>query len=301
MNVAEHNSPLPRDRAYFIYKHYNGVLNNSVTDLVGNPLGQSTRGVDQYLVGYERTFHDECSSLELRMPFFSTGNSQFNAGFSSNDPSIGNFALIAKRLLYRDDLNAVSAGCAVTMPTGDDTVFSLGGQTFNFQNDVAHFIPFLGVMKQSPDQRWFLMSFAGLDIPTRGNQIEFVDPIAGIQDLGRLTDQTLLYLDFTVGRWLYRNTCSDKLTGFAVQAEFHYAGTLNDASSLQGTLSGVGWNTGYNFGNTRNRFDSTFASLVLHAELQNKTDIRVAGLFPMNDSDDRFFDSELFVSLVERF
>jgi len=212
------------------------------------------------------------------------------------DPENGN-----SERRHRDELTAVGAGCAVTMPTGDDTAFSVGGQTFNIQNDTAHLIPFLGMLNQSPDQRWFVMGVGGLDIPMRGNQIEFVDPIAGAQDLGRLVDQTLLYLDLTVGRWMYRNPESDTLTGFAVQAELHYAGTLRDANTLQGVVSGVGWNTGFNFGNTRNRFDNAFAALVLHAELQNQTDVRVGWILPVNDANNRFFDSEFIVAVTQRF
>jgi hypothetical protein len=301
MNVGEHNSPLPRDRAYVIYKNYSNVLNNSVSDFSGNTLGQSSRGISQYLIGFEKTFHEERSSLELRMPFFSTGSSQLNGVFSSNDPSIGNFGLIGKRLLYCDDWGAVAAGCAVALPTGDDAVFSVASQTFTIKNDNVHFVPFLGAYKQSLDEQWFVMAYGALDLPARGNQIQFTDPVAGTQDLGRLVDQTLLYLDFMVGHWFYRNPDAKALTGFAVQTELHYAGTLNDAKSVQGVASGVSWDTGYNFGNTQNRFDNTFAALVLHAELKNQTDIRVAGVFPLNDSNNRFFDSELIVVVVQRF
>lgn len=301
MNVGEHNSPLPRDRAYGIYKSYNNVLNNSISDSLGNPLGQSARSIDQYLFGYEKTFHHGRSSVELRMPVARTGNSQFAAGFASNDPSIGNLAVIVKRLLYGDDCSAVSVGCGVTMPTGDDTVFSIGDQSFTVQNNAAHVIPFAGLSKQTVDRRSFVMVFGGLDIPARGNQIEFVDPLAGSQDLGKLVDQTLLYLDFTVGHWLYRCPENDVLTGFGLQAEMHYAGTLNDAKSVSGVASGVGWNTGFDFGSGQNRFNSTFAALMLHTELQNRTHIRVGGIFPLNDADDRFFDSELIVGLVQDF
>lgn len=301
MNCAEHNSPLPRDRAYGIYKHYNSLLKNSVSDFSGNQLGQSTRSVEQYLFGYEKTFHDGLSSLELRMPFTRTGSTQFSSNFSSNDPSIGNLGLFAKRLLYADGLNAVAAGCGVTVPTGDDTLFNVGSQSFSILNNSAHILPFLGLYKQTASQQSFVMAFAGLDIPTRGNDIQFVDPVAGSQDLGKLVDQTLLYLDVSVGHWLYRNPCCDTVTGFAVQGELHYAGTLNDATSVTGVASGVGWNTGYDIGSTQNRFDNIFAAVVLHAELRNQTDLRVAGIFPLNDANHRFFDSELVVSLVQRF
>lgn len=40
---------------------------------------------------------------------------------------------------------------------------------------------------------------------------------------------------------------------------------------------------------------------VLHVELQNQADIRVAGLLPLNDANNRIFDSELIVSIVQRF
>ena len=301
MNVVEHNSPLPRDRAYLIYKNYQNVLNNSLEDFSGTPLGNSTRSVDQFLFGFEKTFHDEWSSLELRMPFFGTGSTNFSRGLATNDPSIGNFGVIGKRLLYRDELSAACIGCGVTVPTGDDTVISVADQIFHFQNNAVHVIPFLGWYKQAPTRDWYTMAFATLDIPTRGNQAKFVDPGTGTQNLGRLTDQTLLYLDVMLGRWIYRNPQSRGVTGISVQGELHYAGTVNDADSLSGVVSGVGWNTGYEFGSPRGRFDSTNAAIVLHTELKNNTDIRVAGLFPLSDSDNRFFDSEVLVVVVRRF
>jgi len=301
MNVCEHNSPLPRDRAFLVYKNYSNVLNNELSSSSAPFFQQDSRSIDQYIFGYEKTFQDKRSSLELRMPFFSTGSSQFNGGFSSNDPRIGNFALIGKRILYSSEEGVLSAGCAITMPTGDDTVFSVGSQTFSFQNNSANVIPFLGIYKTTFSQRSYLITFMALDIPTRGNQVQFVDPVDGAQDLGRLTDQSLLYLDFSLGHWLYRNPHRPILTGLAVQTEFHYAGTLGDANSLSGVRSGVGWNTGYEFGNSRNRFNNTFGAFGNHAELQNQTDIRVMGLFPLGNASNRFFDSEIIVSAGRRF
>ena len=145
------------------------------------------------------------------------------------------------------------------------------------------------------------MGFAGVDIPTAGNQIVFVDPVAGTQNLGRLQDQILLYADVSVGRWLHRDPCSKTVTGFAVQAELHYASTLDNSDSVSGVLSGVGWNTGFDFRNNRNRVDSVFGAIVLHTELRNQLDIRVAGLLPLSSSDSNFFDSEILVALVQRF
>ena len=87
----------------------------------------------------------------------------------------------------------------------------------------------------------------------------------------------------------------------AVQGELHYAGTLDHADSLRGVMSGVGGNTGFNIGNPRSSFASTFASIVLQMEFRNCTDLQLAVLCPLNDAHNRFFDSEVIVSLVQRF
>ena len=300
MNPGEHNSPLPRNRAYAIYKHYDNALETKVCDYSHYPLQQSDRGIDQYLLGFEKTFHCKRSSLELRMPLLSSGNSQF-AGFGSDDASIGNLGIIGKRLLNNNRCNPISIGCGLTVPTGDDTTFSLADQVLRFQNESVHLMPFLAMMGHSSSRRTYLISFATVDIPLGGNSVEFTAPSTGTQNLGRLDDQSLLYLDFALGHWLHRDFSNDYLIGLAVQAELHYAGSLESADSLSGVVAGTGWNTQFAFGNSRGQFDNTLAAIMVYFELRNNLDLRVSGLFPLTGEDDRFFDSELIVGLQRRF
>ena len=42
-----------------------------------------------------------------------------------------------------------------TLPTGDDTLFSIGPQTFVYQNDTVHLVPFAGILTQSPESFTF--------------------------------------------------------------------------------------------------------------------------------------------------
>ncbi len=300
MNPGEHNSPLPRNRAYAIYKHYGNALETKVCDYSHYPLQQTDRGIDQYLLGFEKTFHDKRSSIELRMPLLSSGNSQF-AGFGSDDASIGNLGIIGKRLLNNNRCNPFSIGCCLTVPTGDDTTFSLADQLFRFQNESAHLMPFLAMMKHSSSRRTYLISFATVDIPLGGNSVEFTAPSTGTQNLGRLEDQSLLYLDLALGHWLHRDFSNDYLIGLAVQAELHYAGSLESADSLSGVVPGAGWDTQFAFGNSRGQFDNTLAAIMVYFELRNNLDLRVSGLFPLTGEDDRFFDSEWIVGLQRRF
>ncbi len=302
MNVGEHNSPLPRDRTYAIYKHYDNALDTRVNDYSSYPLARRDRSIDQYLLGFEKTFHDKLASIELRMPLIASGNTGFDAGFGSDDANVGNLGIIGKRRFGGDDRNTFSIGAGVTVPTGDNTFFTVGDQTFEFQNDAVHLLPFVGWLKQTQSRRTFFISFATLDIPIGGNEVEFRESAAGGgRILGELDDQTTLYVDLSLGHWLHRDPDNPLVTGWAVQAELHYAGSLNSAETLSGTLSGGGWNTQFEFCNTRKDFHQTLAAIMLHAELSSRTDIRVAGLFPMTSADERFFDSELIVAIIQRY
>jgi hypothetical protein len=299
LNPGEHNSPLPRDRVYAIYKRYDNALSTRVCDHA-YPFQQNNRAIDQYLLGFEKTFHCERSSLELRMPLLNTGNSQF-ACFGSDDASIGNLGIIGKRLIHGNRCNPISIGCALTVPTGDDTTFSIVDQQFRFRNESVHLMPFLAMMRQTASRRSYLISFATVDLPLGGNGVEFTAPAMGTQNLGGLDDQSLLYLDVALGHWLHRDLSNPFLIGLALQAELHYAGSLESADSLSGVIPGAGWNTQFAFGNSRGQFDNALAAIMLYCELRNNVDLRVSGLFPMTGEDDRFFDSELIVALQRRF
>jgi hypothetical protein len=81
--VADNNSPVPRDRVFFRYNHFDDAL--SVTGASGQtaPFAGAPGGVrsltttqpynvDEYTFGFEKTFLEKRASIEFRLPF-STG------------------------------------------------------------------------------------------------------------------------------------------------------------------------------------------------------------------------------------
>ncbi len=294
---------MPRDRAYFIYHDYNNALNTSIDDFSGDPLRRGNQSLQRYAFGYEKTFHQGYSSVEVRMPFLGSSGLPVDSGFSSSGVSIGNLSVIAKRLLVRTEQTALATGVGVSVPTGDNSVFGIADHFFTFHNHAVHILPYLGLLQVSPNERVFVQSFVQLDIPTNGNRISFRDSSGTTSDdnLGRLRDQTVFYFDVSSGVWLYRNEAASLITGMAFITELHYATALQGARTVEDPVGVPGWSTGFKFGNARNRFDNLDMTLMIHTELRNNTDLRIAGVFPLSEADDRFFDSELMIMLIRRF
>jgi len=203
---------------------------------------------------------------------------------------VGNLRVTLKRLLYASDTSVVGIGLPIGLPTGEDITGEGISSTFNLSNDAVHLAPFIGFAR-IPNDRLFYEGFLQVDVATSGNRVTFGDT-----DLGRLQEQTLLYVDFAVGYWLHRNPCAEWVTGIAPMLEYHYTTTLEDASLVTGT-------DGYQvltFGNTYNRLDISNLTVGLHTEL-GKTTVRVGGVFPLGGGGNRLYDAEVQVSINRRF
>jgi len=164
-------------------------------------------------------------------------------------------------------------------------------------------MPFIGVYRPFGDS-WWLQGFTQIDTPTNGNDVR---TNGGFR--GRITEQTLLYIDISLGKWLYRNRCRCRrrgVTGIASIIELHYTGSLNDADGLLvgfDTTSSIGSLPADNFFNRsgdENRFDVVNLTLGLQVEISEQWRITVAGVLPLREGrfdergrrENRFFDSE---------
>src|SRR5437763_15931806 len=75
--ISENDSPIPRDRIFFSYNHYQNVFQISETPI--NPPAPPIirqQPLDRYTLGAEKTFLDGWTSVEVRMPLMGTLNSQ---------------------------------------------------------------------------------------------------------------------------------------------------------------------------------------------------------------------------------
>ncbi|NQV28250.1 MAG: hypothetical protein HQ518_28185 [Rhodopirellula sp.] len=280
----EHARALPTDRVFFLYNHFHNAL-----DLQSN--GQTTtRSVDQFTLGFEKTFGDGQWSFELRMPFSGEANLA-GGGVAVQSNGVGNLVGTLKRLLYSDSTFAAAFGLAVIAPTGSDASVSFPGSNtrLDFKNDATHLLPYLA-LQSAPDDNWFFHAFAQVDVAANQNEVRLVNNMS--VESASLADQTLLYLDGSAGYWWYRATDGEGLTGLASVIELHYTTTLNNADSVN--LSGT------TIGNFENRYDVLNLTAGVHSEWSGNTAVRVAVVVPL-DRTQRFFDSETQVSVIRRY
>ena len=310
--IIENNHTLPQDRVFFAYNHFHNAIATDefllpARDAIGTTTSldvitrRNVQSINRYTLGLEKTFEAGQSSVEFRMPL--VGDLENSQGFDvvSEGGNIGNFAVILKRLFFTTDNFAVAAGLGINLPTGSDATGSLVGAQWRVNNEAVHYLPFFGVAGV-PADAFFYQAFAQLDIAGTGNSVE-IDDSFGQERIGRLNDQTLLFLDATGGAWLYRNPNS-RVAGIASILELHYTTTLQDSDNL-GVVAGGGSSDPAAltiptprsllfFGNPNNRFDLLNGTVGLHTVLQNGTSLRVGGVFPLYQRDDkRLFDAEV--------
>ena len=280
----EHARALPTDRVFFLYNHFHNAL-----DIRGN--GQAaTDSVDQFTFGFEKTSSDGQWSFELRMPF--SGEADLSAaGVNVQSDGVGNLVATLKRLLYSDSTVAAAFGLAVVAPTGSDASVTFAGSNdrLDFRNESTHLLPYLAI-QMTPDDNWFFHAFCQVDVAANSNTVSITSN--GVEESHSLADQTLLYLDGSLGYWWYQATDDEGLTGLASVVELHYTTTLNDADSANLNSAFIG--------NFENRYDVLNLTAGIHSEWNVNTAVRVAVVVPL-DRDERFFDSETQVSVIRRY
>ncbi len=279
VKISENDKALPMDRIFFNYNHFQNALDGAVA-------GGRTKSfpIDQYTIGVEKTFFDELWSVELRLPFSRTPQVT-GTDLAVDTGDVGNLAVIVKRLLFATETTAVGVGLPIGTPTGSDVTGQALVSSFSLSNDAVHLAPFIGIVN-APNDRVFCEGFLQVDVATQGNRI-----IYGGNNIGRLDEQTLLYLDFSMGYWLYRNPYAPFLTGLAGVVEYHYTTTLQNADLVGGTDG----NQFLQFGNAYNRQDISNITIGLHTEL-NQTTIRVGAAVPLGGVSNRLFDAEFQIS-----
>jgi hypothetical protein len=303
--MAENDIAMPVDRVFFGYNHYADIFQmRSQPGFQPGPPGLFRQEpIDRYTIGAEKTFFDQMTSIEVRMPF--TGS--FDAslpGLGVNNGNFGNMALIFKGLLFRGQNLGIGAGMAVDTPTGSDFVARFSTVNMRFVNQAVHLLPYVGFLYAPGDPQWgwgdniFLTGFLQYDAAANGNNIRFETPNGRpITSLGKFNEQDLLFVDLSLGYWIYRNPLA-RWSGLALISEMHYTTSVQNTDLVTAAVQGVGATVT----NPSNRFDvmnGTFGFQVLMFDMSS---LRVAGVFPMGSRmDQRFFDSEVQVQFNRRF
>jgi len=302
--ISENDSPIPRDRVFFSYNHFQNVFQLSESPLFPpGPTVIRQEPIDRYTIGAEKTFFDGWTSVEVRMPFIGMPDTQLST-FGVNSGNIGNLTLVFKSLLYMSDAMAVGAGMALETPTGSDLVTRLGPVNLRFQNQATHLLPYIGFVWSPGDPRWgwgnglFFSGFAQIDVNASSNTINALAPNSvPPATVGRLTDQNLGFLDLAAGYWLFRDPYAPRLTGVAAVTELHYTTALQDADRISGSVDG----TTFALNATDKRFDVLNGTIGLQFLMFDASSLRVAGVFPLGNEDRRLFDSEVQVQFNRRF
>jgi len=293
VKVAENNKALPMDRVHFIYNHFHHALEYTGPDLAGDPVSR-VFDVDRFTIAVEKTLFGGLYSVEVRMPF--AGEVDFDTGdFGVFGGDVGNLAVLLKRSLWQTRTSAAVIGLAVDLPTGSDVTGYARLYEYTLHNEAVHLGPFAGLL-WAPDHRRFAHAFLQVDVPANGNALD-VTNVNTTPQSASFHEQTVMYLDLGVGYWVYRNPRARALTGVAGLLEVHYATTLNDAGSLT-FFDGI---STLDFGNSAGGVDEVNLTVGVHGEFARNTLLRVAGVFPLREDDDRSFDSEIQVQVERRF
>lgn len=286
-NVAQNNAATPIDRAYFLYNGFYNAVNYT------NPnVFPSTQSADLHLytAGIEKTFLDGLWSIDVRMPF-TNGFNFVSDQYATDSGRVGNLSAFLKHLAYADDLMAVAAGVGVGVPTGSDIVSSTAFDRMTIQNEAIHFMPFVA-MTANPNDDWFVQAFAQIDFAATGNEV-----LTEFGSAGKYTEQNLLHLDATLGRWLAKDMDRAYLTGIAAILELHYTSTLNDSDQVPvSSLGGFG-----SLQNPFNRVDLLNLTAGLHFQIGPMSNLRVGAVAPLRAPPERAFDSEIQVSFNRLF
>jgi hypothetical protein len=188
------------------------------------------KGVEVWreVFGLEKTFFNGNASVEVRMPFnMLRTNGQLNelpapppGAFppfdivTSTGPAVGgtwtdlgDLTAVFKGVLRqnRQTGSLVSAGLAVTFPTGPDAFAGVSDVTNSFHDTMLQ--PFFGYIWRSGN--FWLQGFTAVDIPTDSQ------------------DFLLLYNDLAAGYFVINNRTGGYLTGLSPTVEVHVNTPLN--------------------------------------------------------------------------
>jgi hypothetical protein len=206
--MSDDQSPRPLDRVYFDFNYF-----NNVNAAVNRRFDIDLHNIALYreLFGVEKTFLDGSASLSLVVPVNSlTASSSSGLGGSSTD--FGDLTIIYKQALLDDRCtgNLLSAGLALTLPTGPDRFAN--SPVVPAQHN-TFFQPFVGYIFNY--ERWYIHGFSSLDVPTDSN------------------DVTAWYNDVGIGYQLYRTRECRFLTAIVPTLEFHLTTPLNHRGAFR--------------------------------------------------------------------
>jgi hypothetical protein len=297
--LVENSSPIPRDRVYFNYSYFKGA---NITP--------GRADVNRFTPGFEKTFFDQWTSIEIRTPFagtlsnVQTVESGACGGLSEyRDVEFGNMSVIFKSFLLQRDTWGLTCGMQVLLPTAE-SVFVNGtnqtGQPLNLvyvENQSVHTMPFFGSV-WAPSERWFNQAMLQMDVDANGSPAyvnSTLDPGLGgkrLTSAGRVLYPTFMYISFSTGYWVYQAN-GPGLTGFSPIMEVHVNQAMNEFRPINAF--------GYSLGNDQGIVSVTNGLVGCNFEWNRRSTVTFAYVTPLGGGLDRFFDGELRAFVNWRF
>jgi len=299
VKMVENSSPVPRDRVYFNYSYFH---NANITP--------GRADVNRFVPGFEKTFFDNWTSIELRTPFAGTlSNVQEVMGGSCagiseyRDVEFGNMSVIFKSFLLQRETWGVSAGMQVLLPTAEG-VFVQGtnqlGQPIDLvyvENQSVHTMPFVGAI-WAPTERSFSQVIVQVDVDANGNPA-YVNPNlqpgitrTQLAPAGRLNFPTFMYVGLSTGYWVWQSR-GPGLTGISPMFEVHVNQAMDEFQPVQAF--------GYSLGNDQGVVSVTNGLVGCNFEWNRRSTVTFAYVTPLGGGLDRFFDGELRAFVNWRF
>lgn len=293
VKLTENMSPIPRDRVYMNYSYFKNA----------NFYG-ARADVNRFMPGFEKTFYDGWTSIEIRTPFAATlDNAQdifSSSGVASvseyRDIQFGNMSVIFKTLLIERGTWAITGGVQTMLPTADNTFVNgptaVGGQSIQqvfVANESVHVMPFVGGI-WAPNDRFFNQVLFQIDRDANGN-LAYVnglqDPAVtgrNLQQAGRAFYPTFMYLSFGTGYWLYKDD-TQRFTGFSPVFELHINQAFEEFQPV--------YFQGYQLGQNPGIVSVTNALIGCNFEWGTRSTLTFGYVTPLGGGTDRFFDGEL--------
>ena len=237
--ISEDTSPIPTDRVFADFNHFTAAAITSDGRLID---------VNRYTVGIEKTFFDGICSIEVRAPIENglSSNQSNPPGPNDNEGTVlGDVSITAKCLVARSDTWAASVGLQLCLPTAPDVSDTpVSFEVVSIKNDSVHLEPFVGLLL-TPNCRLFSISYLQFDFDANGDPVTLqMLPGGPVMYEGRLRDPTFMYVDMSVGYWLFdarnESRCAWLLggvSGIAPIVEMHYTTSLQAFSTHVATIT----------------------------------------------------------------
>lgn len=295
--VAENNSPIPQDRLFFIQNHFHNAVKTE-QDIIAVGAVSDDAHVNRSTFGIEKTWLNDMASIEVRLPFLTTGDLRTASPLTTDNVNFDGVGLTLKALLYEGSKGAISCGLGSMIPVGDETTFTTTIGSYVIDSETFHLSPFLAASRQIGDN-WFTQGFVQVDFPIDDDDVTAT--VTGTTfDAGSVAPPTLLHLDGSLGAWLYRNQYARFLTGFASMMELHYTRSISDVNTLsfedpipitlgdftQGKPGGI---------------ELLNLTAGMHFEIRNQTTFRIAAVAPLLEGVRRAFDTEVQFQINRHF